>query len=170
MNPQDAPQLRDIHLPPDPGWWPPAPGWWLLALLLLLSGVFASRHAWRALRVRRWRRRVLAELDQLVAAHAAQPDSARFVAGISQLLRRAARQLDPRAATLRGDAWLDFLDGRLPGGRAAAASFRGAAASGLADAAYRPSHDPALQTVDVPALAALARSWLAGVAAELAHA
>ena len=69
MNPQDAPQLRDIHLPPDPGWWPPAPGWWLLALLLLLSGVFASRHAWRALRVRRWRRRVLAELDQLVFRH-----------------------------------------------------------------------------------------------------
>ncbi|MBP6325901.1 MAG: DUF4381 domain-containing protein, partial [Dokdonella sp.] len=24
----DGPQLRDIHLPPDPSWWPPAPGWW----------------------------------------------------------------------------------------------------------------------------------------------
>lgn len=170
MNPQDAPQLRDIHLPPDPGWWPPAPGWWLLALLLLTLGVFAVRHAWRALRVRRWRRRLLAELDRLVAAHAEQPDSARFVADISGLLRRAARQLDPHAVTLRGEAWLDFLDRRLPGGRAPAASFRGAAASGLADAAYRPSHDPALQAVDAPALAALARMWLAGVAAELAHA
>jgi len=170
MNPQDAPQLRDIHLPPDPGWWPPAPGWWLLALLLLVLGVFALRLAWRALRVRRWRRRVLAELDRVVAAHAVQPDSARFVAALSQLLRRAARQLDPRAATLRGEAWLDFLDGRWPPGRAPAASFRSAAAHGFADAAYRPSHDPALQEVDAPALAALARTWLAGVATELAHA
>ena len=28
--------LRDIHLPPEPGFWPPAPGWWILALILVL--------------------------------------------------------------------------------------------------------------------------------------
>jgi hypothetical protein len=170
VNPQDAPQLRDIHLPPDPGWWPPAPGWWLLAFVLLALGAFALRHARRALRVRRWRRRLLAELDRLVAAHSAKPDAAQFVADLSRLLRRAARQLDPRAATLRGDAWLDFLDRRLPSGRTPVRSFRHEAAHGLADAAYRPAHDPALQAVDAAALAALARAWLAGNAAELAHA
>ena len=170
MNPQDGPQLRDIHVPPDPGWWPPAPGWWLLALIVLVLGVFVCRRTWRTLRVRHWRRRVLAELDRLVAAHAAQPDPAGFAAGISQLLRRAARQLDPRAATLRGDAWLDFLEARLPRGHVATGSFRNAAAHALADAPYRPAHDPALQALDAPALAALARTWLTGVAPELAHA
>lgn len=170
MNPQDGPELRDIHLPLDPGWWPPAPGWWLLALLVIALGVFACRRAYRTLRVRRWRRRVLAELDRLVAAHAAQTEPAKFAAGISQLLRRAARQLDPRAATLRGDAWLDFLDDRLPRGHATATSFRATAAHALADAPYRPAHDPALQSLDAPALAALARTWLAGIAPELADA
>ena len=170
MNPQDGPQLRDIHLPPDPGWWPPAPGWWLLALLVLVLAAFAFRRAQRALRVQRWRRQVLGELDRLVAAHAAQPDPARFVGGVSRLLRRAARQLDPRAATLRGEAWLEFLDQRLPRARAAATSFRDATAYGLADAPYRPAHDPRLQSLDAATLAALAHEWLAGVAPELAHA
>src|SRR5690606_15972259 len=39
-------QLRDMHLPPPPGWWPPAPGWWLtggLLLLLVALGVAAWR-------------------------------------------------------------------------------------------------------------------------------
>lgn len=170
MNPQDGPQLRDIHLPPDPGWWPPAPGWWLLALLVLVLAVLAFRRARRMLRVRRWRRRVLAELDGLVATHATSPDAARFAGEVSRLLRRAARQLDPCAATLRGQAWLDFLDHRLPPARASAAPFRGSAAQWLADAPYRPAHDPALQSLDAASLAALAREWLAGVATELAHA
>lgn len=170
MNPQDAPQLRDIHLPPDPGWWPPAPGWWLLALLVLLFAGYASRLAWRAWRVRRWRRRVLAELDRVVAAHAGQPDPALYVAALSRLLRRAARLLDPRAASLRGEEWLDFLDAHWPRGRASAATFRARAAHALDDAAYRPAHDPVLQALDAPALAALVRAWLVGVAAELAHA
>jgi hypothetical protein len=168
MNPGDGPQLRDIHLPPDPGWWPPAPGWWLLALLLLVLALFAFRRARRALRVRRWRRHVFGELDRLVAAHAAQPDPARFAGEVSRLLRRAALRLDPRAAALRGDAWLDFLDGRLP--HAHGAGFRGELASALADAPYRPAHDPALQSMDANALAARARAWLAAAAREFAHA
>lgn len=170
MNPHDALQLRDIHLPPDPGWWPPAPGWWLLAALALLLLAQAARLAWRAWRVRRWRRRVLAELDRVVAAHAERPDPARYVTELSSLLRRAALALDPRAATLRGEAWLDFLDARWPRGRDGTSTFRATAASALDDAAYRPAHDPALQSVDAPALAALARAWLAAVAVELAHA
>ncbi|RLB67278.1 MAG: DUF4381 domain-containing protein, partial [Deltaproteobacteria bacterium] len=38
MNPtQQSPlaALKDIHLPPAPGWWPPAPGWWFVTFVVL---------------------------------------------------------------------------------------------------------------------------------------
>ena len=168
MNPPDAPQLRDIHLPPDPAWWPPAPGWWLLAVALLALLAWLVVRARRAWRIRRWRRILMAELDRSVAEHAAVPDPARFAAAVSRLLRRAARQLDARAAALQGEQWLAFLDSRLP--RAAPATFRALAGGALVDAPYRPAGDHALRQLDASALERLARAWLAGIAPELAHA
>lgn len=99
-------QLRDIHLPPEPSWWPPAPGWWLLAVLLLVSAVLLARWAWRCVRARRRLARLMAEFD----AVAGLVDPGARLAAISQLLRRAARLRDPRAANLQGDDWLRFLD------------------------------------------------------------
>jgi hypothetical protein len=96
--------LRDIHLAQAPSWWPPAPGWWLLA------GVFVAGlglWAWRRQRRRHHRARMLAVFDEAVAA-AASPSQA--VAAMSELLRRAARRLDPQADRLEGDAWLALLD------------------------------------------------------------
>ena len=103
MNPQL--QLRDIHLPAEPSWWPPAPGWWLLAILLILAAVLLTRWIWRHVRRRRRLTRLMAEFD--AAASLGDP-GARLVA-ISQLLRRAARLRDPRAASLQGEDWLRFL-------------------------------------------------------------
>src|SRR5262249_43714601 len=60
-----GPDLRDIHLPPDPSWWPPAPGWWLLAIALLVLAAFAIRTLVRAWRERAWQRRVALELDRI---------------------------------------------------------------------------------------------------------
>ena len=34
-------ELRDIHLPPEIGWWPPAYGWWILITALLTLTIFA---------------------------------------------------------------------------------------------------------------------------------
>lgn len=127
-------QLRDIHLPPEPSWWPPAPGWWLLAILLLVSLVFLSRRAWRHVRTRRRRARLMAEFD--AAAGLTEP-SARLAA-ISQLLRRAARLRDPRAASLQGEDWLRFLtqvDGQQP---SATEAWRI-----LLDGPWQPQTDPA---------------------------
>jgi HAMP domain-containing protein len=100
-------KLRDIHLPAEPSWWPPAPGWWVLALVLLLALALLTR---RVLRRRRERRRVallIAEFDSAVAI----ADPSARLAAVSQLLRRAARQRDPSATQLRGEAWLEFLAG-----------------------------------------------------------
>ena len=35
-------QLADIHLPVEISYWPPAPGWWILAVMLLVGGIFLS--------------------------------------------------------------------------------------------------------------------------------
>lgn len=96
--------LRDIHHPPAPSLWPPAPGWWLVGGAILLALVLVM--AWRWHRVRR-QRKLLAVFDVELAAAASPPAQ---VAAMSQLLRRAARRIDPQADRLQGDAWLAFLD------------------------------------------------------------
>ena len=96
--------LRDIHPSPPPSWWPPAHGWWLLAAVILLAVMFLFATHWR----RRRRRRALLKLfDDSVAA---APTPAARIAAMSELLRRAARRIDPSADTLTGEAWLRFLD------------------------------------------------------------
>ena len=40
-------QLRDVHLPLEPGWWPPAPGWWLLICSCIVAVFFLGLTAWR---------------------------------------------------------------------------------------------------------------------------
>jgi len=116
--------LRDIHQPPAPPWWPPAPGWWLLAALLLLAIV---AWAWWGARKRKRRRAIAAVFDTAVAAGTTPPEQ---VAAMSELLRRAARRVDPAADRLHGDAWLEFVDlGEAPGRL-------------LLEGGYRPEVDP----------------------------
>jgi hypothetical protein len=163
-----APALRDIHLPPEPAWWPPAPGWWLLAVVVLLLAFVLGRWLLQRLRARRWRSQVEAELDAIAARHAGPGAGVALAAGISQLLRRASRVLDPRAVALRGDDWLAFLDHQLPETEAAAAPFRSGAGRVLADVPYRPAG--ASDAVDGPALVALARRWLRAALGKRDHA
>ncbi len=160
MNPSAGPDLRDIHLPPAPGWWPPAPGWWLLAILALVLAYLVVRWGMRRARSRRWFRRVQSELEHIVATHAARPDRARLAADISQLLRRVARLIEPGAVSLRGEAWLGFLDARLPPERQASAPFRLGVGRALVDAPYRRNGDPAAD-FDTQSLVDLARDWIA---------
>jgi len=96
--------LRDVHVPAAPGLWPPAPGWWLVAAAILLVASIAAFMHWRRRKKQQaWQR----AFDQACAdpSHTAQ------IAGLSELLRRAARRVDPAADRLQGDAWLQFLDG-----------------------------------------------------------
>lgn len=96
--------LRDVHVPGAPSLWPPAPGWWLLALALLLLFAVLWWTRWRRLRrLRAWQRMFDSACSNV--APAAQ------IAAVSELLRRAARRVDPRADKLQGDDWLRFLDG-----------------------------------------------------------
>jgi hypothetical protein len=134
--------LRGIHQPPAPSWWPPAPGWWLLgvgALLLVLGAAFFQ---WR----RRQRRVAMATLFDRTVDAAATP--AERIGAMSELLRRAARTIDPAADTLADDAWLQFLDRGLE-----QPIFAAGAGSILRDGAFRRD----LSSVEVAAVRAVTR-------------
>ncbi len=146
----DGPVLRDIHVPADPAWWPPAPGWWLLAMLVIVVLAIALRVLHRRLGERRWRHRIVAELDPIVARHARDRDDVRLAGDLSNLLRRAACVLDPAAVALHGEAWLRFLDSRIGGD-----AFAQGVGSVLVDAPWRRSAE-----LDADALVSLVRRWL----------
>lgn len=145
-----GPDLRPLHLPPEPGWFPPAPGWWLLALLLL-AGLILLGGWWR----RRGRRRWVAQaprrlLNRLRTDPRRVQDPQGWLVELSMLLRRAAVRADPGSAGLQSTAWADWLDRRL--GRVA---FRSGPGSTLIDGPYRRQAE-----VDVETLLALADELL----------
>ena len=92
--------LRDVHPAVAPPWWPPAPGWWWVAAALLAIALGLAW--WQRSRARR-AAAVCRLFDQAVDA-AATP--AAQVATMSELLRRAARRVDPTADRLQDEAWL----------------------------------------------------------------
>jgi len=100
--------LKDIHLPADITAWPPAPGWWLLAALALLVIALLVRY-W----LRRQRHPVTEALRQLrqIEQRAADSDSADVARACTELVRRTALSLYPRAevASLTGEPWQHFL-------------------------------------------------------------
>ena len=147
--PDPALVLRDIHEVPPPPFWPPAPGWWIVAALVLLA---LLAMAWRIWRRRRRRGQVARLFDETVSQ--ADAPAARLAA-MSTLLRRAARQRDPRAATLEGQAWLDFLDeGNSP-------LFADEDARWLLEGSYRPDADPDAVARLLPRVRARFLEWTA---------
>lgn len=155
MNPAEPQtlQLRDIHLPAEPGFWPPAPGWWLVAAMVFALLVWVGMKSREYYRIHRQRQRILRVLEQLESA-SGQSETPVFLAQISMLLRRLALMRFPRKdiAALTGDAWLEFLDSSGGNGQ-----FCRGAGRVLADGPYvRDIRD----SVDSRALGSLIRTWI----------
>jgi hypothetical protein len=111
MSAAAGPVLRDIHLPPAPGWWPPAPGWWLLGALAVAAALWLL-HRWRRRRrVQRERELLQQAWQRALDTHPSEREPAALVAALSLLLRRSARRHAPHALALQGEPWLAFLDG-----------------------------------------------------------
>ncbi len=145
-------QLRDIHLPAEPGFWPPAPGWWILAVLLLALLLWLARITLHRYRLRRQRQRILAMLDDLEQdSNTVTPQR---IAHISSLLRRLALMRHPRrrVAALTGTDWLHFLDESGGDGR-----FSHGPGEVLASGPYQPTLPSDL---DIGALGVLLRDWI----------
>lgn len=142
-------QLHDVHPGIAPGWWPPAPGWWMLAAVVLLAVLMLAMWWWRR---HRHHTAVLRLFDDAVD-RAQTP--AQQVAAMSELLRRAARRLDPAADRMQGEAWLRLLDTGL-----ADQPFLTGAGALLLDGGFRAD----VAQADAAALRAVARqrylSWM----------
>ena len=145
-------QLRDIHLPAEPGLWPPAPGWWLLLLITAMLVIMLVMFLIGRLRQARFERGVLGELTHLER----HTSGSELAAGVSALLKRVALARYPRArvAALAGRDWLDFLDRNGGNGR-----FADGPGRVLADAPFAPPSAPH-SDLDPTALVALGKDWI----------
>lgn len=150
MTPADLP-LRDIHLPPEVGFWPPALGWWLLFVVLLALAYalfyYLSRPKVTSLSVLH---PALHELERI--RHAYQDDSHALLCELSVLLRRVAISVYGRSgvAGLTGDAWTHFLNQK-------GSTLSPQAQQLLKDGPYQARSE---QSVDTEALLEEVRQWL----------
>ena len=71
MDPTQLP-LRDLHLPPDIGWWPMAPGWWVLLAIAAAALVWLSYQYFLRWRVGMPRRSALRQ-SQFKRAYSSPP-------------------------------------------------------------------------------------------------
>lgn len=144
-------ELRDVHLPPAPGWWPPAPGWWLAGALLLTLLIATGIRLRKRIRQRRRKRKILSQLSDLGASYVPEQAS-EFLSGVSVLLRRVAVDRFPRqdVASLSGEAWLQFLDSTGGEGR-----FQGEVGHVLGEGPYQ-----ARAQADPDPVLSLAREWI----------
>jgi hypothetical protein len=145
MTPAAGPELRDIHLPPPPGWWPPAPGWWIVAAVILAAAIYISVKVYIFAKRRRVRRVILSELDRCIAD--SRGDSAALAASLSLFLRRLALRSTPEAAAYSGERWVAYLDRQ-----SGSDDFSRGVGRVLLDAPFRPA-----QNYDAAALTALVR-------------
>lgn len=104
-------ELRDLHLPPDPGWWPLAPGWWLVGLLTTLAVVGL---VWL---IRHWRRPTPRRVAlQELKALQAQQQTGEFPDRLAAWWRRCAIARDgQQVAALTGERWHRQLQQAGPG-------------------------------------------------------
>lgn len=154
MNPTELP-LRDIHLPPEIGWWPLAWGWWIVIALVVL-GLVALVWWWlkrpthtQAINLSA-QASALQELERIERQYTNDPLG--LVRELSVLLRRIAISLYGRrsVAGLTGMSWLQFLD-KQGGSPVFSQRFQQA----LTELPYR-----AQGSVDVSTLVQEVRQWL----------
>ena len=148
-------RIEDIAVPEPVSWMPQTTAWVVLGVALiigLVAGIFWGVHYWRA---NRYRREALVELTEIERRLAAGDVAA--VTGVPDLLRRVTLRIAPRAnvASLTGQAWLDFLDGRVR-----SPTFAVGVGPRLLDLAYQRPERLALDEGARAELIARARSWI----------
>ena len=109
---QETLQLRDIKLPPEPGYWPLAPGWWvLIGLGVVLLGVVLWL-AWRRYRRYQQFKHDSTELGRVHHSYLSHKNQHQLASEVSDLLRRFVRfrMRQGSKAALQGNQWLEFLN------------------------------------------------------------
>ncbi|NOR70264.1 MAG: DUF4381 family protein [Methylomarinum sp.] len=147
MGPQPL-QLRDIHLPDTISWWPPAIGWWGVMILIPL---FCWLMVWSYKRITR---KTAVKTAKKLLKNIRQDNDIDTLIALSELIRRVAMSQSPRAeaASLTGEAWLEYLDESVKG-----TPFTQGVGKVLANAHYQKQ---AATDLDIPAVTQLCETWL----------
>src|SRR5690606_24386296 len=103
-------------------------------VLVLAAGAWVFLLLRARLARRRRARQVAALAAEAAERLAGEESGAELAAALSELLRRAARLVEPKAASLQGEDWLAWLDGTDP-----AQPFSRGPGRLLLDAPFRPS-------------------------------
>ena len=152
--------LKDIHLPPTPGWWPPAPGWWLTTFLMLtLIGFSLYKLRQRQLRHRPIKLALL-ELAQLDFKTEDPEQQRHILQELSALVRRFCIVFFPQQAIagLCGQPWLDFLKQEFSGkSKEKNKELTDQVLLPLIEDAYSPNND-----TDLVALGHIVKQWFLG--------
>lgn len=112
----DSIPIRDIHLPPLPGWWPPAPGWWLVLFILIILFIFIPFffNPWlrNKLNHRSVRQQAMENFLNIQSRYLNEHDKAALLQNLSVLLRRLCMTYTCRQQTagLINEQWLHQLD------------------------------------------------------------
>ncbi len=143
--------LRDVHTPEPIFWWPLSAGWWILisTIIIVLALVFGLRY-WR--KKYALRKATMAEFELIKASLADHQNKVQLAAQLSVLLRRVVLMGSDakRAAGLKSDAWLAYLDETSD-----SQEFSQGLGRVLIDAPYQKQAD-----YDADALLALVERWL----------
>ena len=142
--------LKDIHIPAEPGWSPPAYGWWLVTLLVLTLIICLSYYLVKRHRLNLAKRQALQQLAGLSAS------SANWPLDLNSLLKRVVQTYQPQAASqaLYGEAWVSLLSQALPTKKQADFSQK---MRTFQNALYQPQ---AAQQLDFAEYQALVKDWI----------
>ena len=106
-------QLRDIHLPVEPGWWPPAIGWWIVFFAAIGLMFWLARLRKQVLVRQLPNKLARSALNSIFDQYQQGSASAlEYLNGSNELLKRliVKAQGHSEYASLSGQAWLSALD------------------------------------------------------------
>lgn len=107
----DSIPIRDIHLPPIPGWWPVAPAWWL-ALFILLTIIFVGIWLFKKIKHKSTQQLAMKKFLVIKSRYANDQNKTVLLQQISVLLRRICMSYSSRQtiAGLIGKQWIAHIN------------------------------------------------------------
>lgn len=108
-------ELRDIHLPADPGIWPLAVGWWVLIAIFAIVAYFTYKKWIKLKKLKQVNQLLQSELMSIRESFKQHQDKRLLAANISDLLKRFVRHVlkDSNATSLTGQEWINYLNSRV---------------------------------------------------------